>query len=66
VKALVYSDWGVLEVKDVPVPVPEAGESIIRVEACGICGSELEAFKFRNPRRTPPLIPGHEFCGIRR
>ena len=63
-KAFVYSDWGVLEVKDVPVPTIGKGEALVRVEACGICGSELEAFKSRSPRRTPPLILGHEFCGV--
>ena len=63
-KALVYSDWGVIEVKDVPMPEPEEGEVLVRVEACGICGSELETFKSRSPRRTPPLILGHEFCGV--
>jgi len=63
-KALVYSDWGIVEIKDVPPPELLPGETIIRVEACGICGSELEAFKFRKLRRTPPLILGHEFCGL--
>ena len=62
-KALLYRDWGELEVADVPEPVPEESEVLMRVEACGICGSELECFKERSPRRTPPLIMGHEFCG---
>jgi L-iditol 2-dehydrogenase len=35
----------------------------LKVAACGICGSELETFKNRSPRRTPPLVMGHEFCG---
>jgi len=63
VKAFVYSDWGCLEVQDVPAPEIGRGEALIRVEACGICGSELECFKSRSPRRKPPLILGHEFCG---
>ncbi|HEU5319963.1 MAG TPA: alcohol dehydrogenase catalytic domain-containing protein, partial [Methylomirabilota bacterium] len=33
------------------------------VAAAGICGSELEAVATRSPRRTPPLVMGHEFCG---
>jgi L-iditol 2-dehydrogenase len=36
----------------------------VRVAACGLCGSELEAFKNHSPRRTPPLVLGHEFCGV--
>lgn len=63
-RALVYSDWGVLKVKEVPTPKIKNNEALVRVEACGICGSELETFKSRSPRRTPPLILGHEFCGI--
>ena len=62
-KALVYSDWDRLEVRDVPRPSPKPGEVVVSVAAVGICGSELEGFVTRSPRRTPPLIMGHEFCG---
>lgn len=62
-KALVYPDWDQLEVRDVPEPKPRPGEVVVRVAAVGICGSELEGFANRSPRRTPPLIMGHEFCG---
>jgi L-iditol 2-dehydrogenase len=63
VKALVYSDWDQLETREVAEPTPKAGEVVVRVAAAGICGSELEGFITRSPRRTPPLIMGHEFCG---
>jgi len=63
-KALVYSDGDILEIKEIPVPKPGKGEALIRVEACGICGSEIETFKSHSSRRTPPLVLGHEFCGI--
>src|SRR5947209_9364402 len=63
VKALVYSAWDTLEVRDVPGPRPDAGDVVLRVAAVGICGSELEAVASRSPRRTPPVILGHEFCG---
>ncbi len=62
-KALVYSDWNTLKIKDVAKPQPKSGEAVIRVEACGICGSEIESFKTASRRRIPPLILGHEFCG---
>jgi threonine dehydrogenase-like Zn-dependent dehydrogenase len=62
-KALLYSDWGKIEVTDVPMPVPAEGEVLLRVEACGICGSEVECVLQRHPRRVPPLILGHEFSG---
>lgn len=62
-RALFYPAWNTLEVADLEVPVPRHGEVLIRVSQCGICGSELETFRSRNPRRNPPLVMGHEFCG---
>jgi threonine dehydrogenase-like Zn-dependent dehydrogenase len=62
-KALYYPEWGRLEVAEMPVPEVAADEVLVRVHACGICGSELETFKARSARRTPPLVMGHEFCG---
>jgi L-iditol 2-dehydrogenase len=63
-KTLLYPEFERLEVTDRPTPEPGPGEVRVRVAACGICGSELEAFKNRSPRRVPPLILGHEFCGV--
>lgn len=62
-RALFYPEFDVLDVRNVPVPQPGAGEVILQVAACGICGSELETFHAKNPRRMPPIIMGHEFCG---
>lgn len=62
-KALLYPDFETLEVTDRPTPAPAAGEVLVKVAACGLCGSELESYKTRSPRRKPPLIFGHEFCG---
>ena len=62
-KVLFYGAYGHLEIGDQPEPVPARDEVLLRVAACGICGSELETFKNQSPRRTPPLIMGHEFCG---
>lgn len=62
-KALFYPEWDRLEVCERPLPKIGDAEVRLRVAACGICGSELETFKNHNPRRTPPLIMGHEFCG---
>lgn len=62
-KALRYPAWDVLDIADVDEPVLAAGEVLLDVAAVGICGSELEAVKHRSPRRPPPLVMGHEFCG---
>lgn len=62
-KALLYPDYRTLEIADLPKPKPLAGEVLVKVAACGLCGSELESYKSRSPRRKPPLVFGHEFCG---
>ncbi|MFH1909408.1 MAG: zinc-binding dehydrogenase [Chloroflexota bacterium] len=53
---------GNLEVRDVPVPQIEAGEVLVRVRACGICGSDLKIQDDQHPN-TPPVVIGHEFAG---
>lgn len=63
-KTLLYPAWDRVEFTDQPRPSPAADEVQLRVAACGLCGSELEAFRHHSPRRTPPLILGHEFCGV--
>lgn len=62
-KALYYPAWDQLEVRDVAAPSAKPGEVVLKVLAAGICGSELHGFKIHAPRRTPPLILGHEFAG---
>ena len=63
-KSLLYPEFDRVELADAAPPEPAPGEVLLRVAACGICGSELEAFRKRSPRRPPPLIMGHEFCGV--
>ncbi|MCG8604802.1 alcohol dehydrogenase catalytic domain-containing protein [bacterium] len=63
-KALHYPDWGTLEICERDQPKPAPNEVVLKVAACGICGSELETFKNRSERRTPPLVMGHEFSGV--
>jgi threonine dehydrogenase-like Zn-dependent dehydrogenase len=61
-RALVFTDPGVVELQDVPMPDVPSGWLPLTVRASGICGSELHGF--RTPGfRTPPLIMGHEFAG---
>jgi L-iditol 2-dehydrogenase len=46
-----------------PVPVPAAGEILVRVRACGICGSDVHGLDGSTGRRIPPLVMGHEAAG---
>lgn len=62
-KALRYLGPNVLEVQDVSRPEPGAGEVLLRVGACGICGSDVHGYLGLTGRRTPPMTMGHEFSG---
>lgn len=53
---------GYLELRDIPLPQMEAGEVLLRVRACGICGSDLKIQDDQHPY-TPPVVIGHEFAG---
>jgi len=63
-KALLLSEYKKLEMVDVPVPEPAAGEILIRVAACGICGSDVHGYDGSTGRRIPPIVMGHEAAGI--
>jgi len=62
-KALVYTAPNEVIYRDEPQPTPAPGEVLIRVDAVGICGSDMHAYHGRDPRRVPPLILGHELVG---
>ena len=62
-KALVYTAPKTMEYRDEPMPVPGAGESLIRIEAAGVCGSDMHAWHGHDARRVPPIILGHEVAG---
>ena len=62
-QALVYTAPNTVELRDLSVPPPPADGLRLRVDAVGICGSDLHAFKGHDPRRNPPLVLGHEFVG---
>lgn len=52
-----------LEVIELPDPVAGPGEVVVRVKACGICGSDLHAAG-RGFRMPPGTVMGHEFSGV--
>lgn len=62
-KALIYDGVEQLGFRDAPDPTPAAGEHLIKVEAVGICGSDMHAFLGHDARRPAPLILGHEAAG---
>jgi alcohol dehydrogenase len=62
-KALVYTAPDEVIYRDEPAPALADGEVVLKIEAVGICGSDMHAYHGHDPRRVPPMILGHEFCG---
>lgn len=65
-RAAVLRDWNDLVVEEVPRPEPAAGEVLVRVRACGLCGTDLKLVQGGFAGRWPPSLPfiiGHEWSG---
>jgi L-iditol 2-dehydrogenase len=63
-KALLLEEYSRLEVKEMPVPEIGPDEVLIRVGACGICGSDVHGYDGSSGRRIPPIVMGHEAAGV--
>ncbi len=63
-KALLLSEYKKLEIVNVPLPAPARDEILVRVAACGICGSDVHGYDGSSGRRIPPIVMGHEAAGI--
>ncbi len=62
-KALVYTAPQEMTFRNEPEPALVDGEVVLRIDAVGICGSDLHAWHGRDPRRVPPMVLGHELAG---
>jgi L-iditol 2-dehydrogenase len=62
-KALLLSKYRQLEVAETADPRIGEDEVLIRVEACGICGSDVHGYDGSSGRRIPPIVMGHEAAG---
>lgn len=60
-RALKYTGPGKLEIQEEPVPVPGEQEVLLKVSACGICGSDVHGYLGLTGRRIAPMTMGHEF-----
>ncbi|MBP8922893.1 MAG: zinc-dependent alcohol dehydrogenase family protein [Thauera sp.] len=52
-----------LQAVELPVPRPAAGQILLRVEACGVCRTDLHLIDGELPDPVLPMIPGHEIVG---
>ena len=62
-KALILEDYKKLVFKDFPKPTIKSNEVLVKVKACGICGSDVHGMDGSTGRRIPPIIMGHEASG---
>ena len=64
-KALVYTQPWKVDIEERPYPTLDDGDDLvlIRIQAAGICGSDMHAFHGSDPRRKPGLVLGHELAG---
>ena len=62
-KALVYTNPDEMQFMDQPDPELGNNEVLLKIDAVGICGSDLHAYHGHDPRRKPGLVLGHEFVG---
>ena len=63
-KALVHTQPYQLEYTEFPDPVMGNNDVLVRVKACGICGSDVHGYTGKTGRRIPPIIMGHEASGV--
>ena len=61
-KAALYEGKETIKIVDIPKPVPKAGEVLVKIKYAGICGSDLEGYKFG--LYPIPVVMGHEACGV--
>lgn len=62
-KALLIESPGDSEVVDLETPVPGKGQTLVKVLACGICGTDYKIFSGET-NANYPVVPGHEIAGV--
>ncbi len=63
-KALVLKEYRKFALEEFPVPAIQPDEVLVRVRACGICGSDVHGMDGSSGRRIPPIVMGHEAAGM--
>ena len=64
-RAAVLEEFGrPLVVQDVDLEEPQAGEALVRLEACGVCHTDMYTASGADPSGYAPAVLGHEGCGI--
>ena len=61
-KTVVLCGPGSVEIKDASPPIRRIGEALLQVRYVGLCGTDLNSYRGRNPLVSYPRIPGHEIA----
>jgi alcohol dehydrogenase, propanol-preferring len=56
-------DTAPLQLEDLPIPTPQGNEVLVRVEACGICRTDLHVVEGELPPQVERIVPGHQVVG---
>ncbi|MDQ0204139.1 alcohol dehydrogenase catalytic domain-containing protein [Pectinatus haikarae] len=62
-KAVIYEGNGTMKEKNVDLPILENNELLLKVQACGICSSDLRTLLYGSRSVVPPVVLGHEIAG---
>ncbi|MCQ2559054.1 MAG: alcohol dehydrogenase catalytic domain-containing protein [Oscillospiraceae bacterium] len=62
-KAAVLKNWLDLELTDIPMPVPNENEALIKVKLAGVCGSDITVYRGKHMTATVPTVLCHEILG---
>jgi 2-desacetyl-2-hydroxyethyl bacteriochlorophyllide A dehydrogenase len=62
-RAAVLDGAGGIDIRDIPIPTPEADEVVIAPVGTGVCGTDLHLASGEYPHGKFPVVPGHEFAG---
>lgn len=62
-KAAVYTGIEQIEIRDVPVPEAGPRDIVVKVQAAGVCGTDIKTYHRGHPSFNPPVVLGHEFSG---
>jgi L-iditol 2-dehydrogenase len=63
-KAMILLDKKKLQLTDIETPSIGPDDLLVRVKACGICGSDVHGYDLSTGRRIPPIVMGHEAAGV--
>ena len=62
-RGVFYTAPNTLDIREVPIPVPDSGELLVKVKAATTCGTDLKTYRRGHPKFPPPFLFGHEFAG---